>query len=67
MTTVELLFGTKLCPVNSAEMAKIAGVDKSTICRWRKNPDSIPWNKMKILIKARGLSGDEVMKMARER
>lgn len=67
MTTSELLFGTKLCPVNQKEMARLAGVNPATISRWRKNLGSIPWDKMKQIIKIRGLSAEDLMKMAKER
>lgn len=67
MTTAEKLFGTRLCPVNQGELARITGVSQSTVCRWRKNPGSIPWEKMKILIRVRGLTADDLMKMAKER
>jgi hypothetical protein len=66
MVTAEKLFGTRLCPVNQKELARIAGVNQSTVCRWRKNPGSIPWEKMKILIRVRGLTADDLMKMAKE-
>lgn len=67
MTTSELLFGTKLCPINQKEMARLAGVNPATISRWRKNPGSIPWNKMRILVRIRGLTAEDLMKMAKER
>ena len=67
MTTTEMLFGTKLCPVNQKEMARLVGVDQSTVSRWRKEPGSIPWDKMKLIIRIRGLSAEDVMKMAKER
>lgn len=67
MTTTEMLFGTKLCPVNQKEMARLVGVDQSTVSRWRKEPGAIPWNKMKILIRIRGLTAEDLMKMAKER
>ena len=67
MTTSELLFWTKLCPVNQKEMARLAGVNPATISRWRKNPGSIPWDKMKRIIRIRGLSAEDLMEMAKER
>lgn len=67
MTTQEMLFGTRLCPVRTGELASMLGVTQPTIYRWKKNPGSIPWGKMKMLIKIRGLSPDDVMKMAKER
>lgn len=67
MTTQEYLFGTVLCPVNQKEMARLAGVNPATISRWRKNPGSIPWDKMKQIIKIRGLSAEDLMKMVKER
>ena len=67
MVTSERLFGTKLQPVNAAELSRLVGVSHKTISNWKKNPGSIPWEKMKLLIRVRGLTADEVMKMARER
>lgn len=67
MTTSEVLFGTKLCPVNQGELARLVGVNQSTVSRWRKNPNSIPWEKMKLLIRVRGLTGDDLIKMAKEK
>lgn len=67
MTTSEILFGTKLCPVNQKEMARLVGVDQSTVSRWRKEPGAIPWNKMKMIIRIRGLTAEDLMKMAKEK
>ena len=67
MTTSEILFGTKLCPVNQEELARLVGVDPSTISRWKRNPGAIPWNKFKILVRIRKLTGDDIIKMSRER
>lgn len=67
MTTQEMLFGTQLCPVKQEELARLIGTSTSTVSRWKKNPGSIPWDKMKLIIKVRGLTGDDLMKMAKER
>ena len=67
MTTSEILFGTKLCPVNQKEMARLVGVDQSTVSRWRKEPGAIPGNKMKMIIRIRGLTAEDLMKMAKEK
>lgn len=67
MTTKELLFGTALCPVNKVELARIVGVTPPTVYRWSKDPGLIPWEKMKKIIKVRGLSAEDVMKMVKER
>lgn len=67
MTTAEILFGTKLTPVNQAELARLIGCNQSSISRWKRNPGLIPWEKMKLIIKARGLTSDDLMKMAKER
>ncbi len=67
MTTQEMLFGTKDFPGNQYILAQVLGVNQSTICRWRKNPGAIPWEKMKLLIRYRGLDAEDLMKMARER
>lgn len=66
MTTSEILFGTRLCPVNQKEMARMVGVNPSTISRWRKDPGLIPWNKMQLLIRIRSLTADDLMRMAKE-
>lgn len=67
MTTAEMLFGTKLTPVNQEELARLIGCNQSSISRWKKNPGLIPWDKMKLIIRIRGLSADDLMKMAKER
>lgn len=67
VTTQEMLFGTKDFPGNQYNLARVLGVNQSTICRWRKNPGSIPWEKMKLLIRYRGLDAQDLMKMAKER
>lgn len=67
MTTREMLFGTKLNPVCRKEMARIVGCSHTTIGRWREDPDMIPWGKMKVLIRLRKLTPDDLMKMAREK
>ena len=67
MTTPEMLFGTRLYPVRTCDLAEMLGVTPTTIYRWKQNPSMIPWGKMKLLIKIRGLSSDDVMKMATER
>lgn len=66
MTTSEILFGTKLCPVNQEEMARMLGVNQSTISRWRKDPGLIPWGKMQLLIRIRNVTAYDLMKMAKE-
>ena len=66
MTTAEMLFGTKLAPVRQEEMARLTGTSQATISRWKKNPGLIPWSKMKLLIRLRGISQDDLMKMAKE-
>ena len=66
MTTKELLFGTALCPVSRIELARIVGVTPATVYRWSKDPGTIPWGKMKKIIKVRGLSAEDVMKMTKE-
>lgn len=67
MTTMEMLFGTRLSPVNQEQLARLVGVNQSTVSRWRKDPGMIPWGMMKKIIKARGLTGDDIAKMAREK
>ena len=67
MTTQEYLFGTVLCPVNRKELARLVGVNQSTVSRWSQNPGQIPWDKMKLIIRIRGLSAEDLMKMAKER
>lgn len=59
MTTSEILFGTKLHPVSVTELSRIAGVSKATICNWKRNPDSIPLGKLKLIVRARRLSEEE--------
>jgi len=67
MTTAERLFGTKLNPVNQKELARLTGVDQSTISRWKRDPGAIRWRDMKKLVKARGITGEDLAMMAREK
>ena len=67
MTTQEYLFGTVLCPVNKKELARIIGVAPSTLSRWAKDPGTIPLDKFKAIVKARGCSEGDIVKMVKER
>lgn len=67
MTTAEMLFGTKMCPVNTLELSKAVGVSPGTIRNWKKDPNLIPWGKMKIIARIRRLTAEDLEKMTKER
>lgn len=68
MVTAERLFGGQgATRLNNTRVATYLGRNESTIRRWRKNPDLIPWGDMKRLIALNQISEKDLMKMARER
>lgn len=67
MTTKELLFGTKLFPVNKKELARLIGVSPSTIYYWVKDPGTIPLDKFRLIVKVRGCSEGDIVKMVKEK
>ena len=63
MTTTELLFGTALHPVSTKELARIAGVSEATIRNWKRNPDTIPLGKLRMIVRARRLNTEQIGRM----
>lgn len=67
MTTSELLFGTSINTTSTSNLAAAVGVSPRTINNWKRDPGKIPWEKMKLLVKIRHLSGDDLIRMTKER
>lgn len=67
MTTKEILFGTKLNPVYLPELAKITGIPRSTLYRYKDDPAMIPWRYFRLICKVRGVTAEQMQKMLSER
>ena len=68
MVTAERLFGGQgATSLTNTRVARHLGRSESTIRRWRKDPNLIPWGDMKRLIALNQISEKDLMKMARER
>ena len=68
MTTSERLFGgSGATRMANTRIAGYLGKSESTIRRWRKDPDQIPWGDMKQLIALNSISEHDLMRMAREK
>jgi hypothetical protein len=61
----ELLFGTKLKPVSVVALAKQTHIPESTLRMYKRNPGIIPLDRLRIIVKALGLSEEEVVKLVR--
>jgi hypothetical protein len=61
----ELLFGTKLQPVSIVVLSKQTKIPESTLRLYKRNPGIIPLDRLRIIVKALGLSEEEVVKLIR--
>lgn len=59
----ELLFGTKLQPVSIVVLSKQTKIPESTLRLYKRNPGTIPLDRLRIIVKALGLSDEEVSKL----
>ncbi len=59
----ELLFGTKLKPVSVVALAKQTHIPESTLRMYKRNPGIIPLDRLRIIVKALGLSDEDVSKL----
>ena len=66
MTTSEILFGTRLAPVSKKELSKLTGISVATLNRWQGNTDMIPLGKLKLLLRVRNVSAEQVAKIMKE-
>ena len=66
MTTSEILFGTRLAPVSKKELSRLTGISVATLNRWRGNTDMIPLGKLKLLLRVRNVSAEQVAKILKE-
>ncbi len=58
-----LLLGDKYTKGNGEEIAKAVGVNVSTIRRWRKNPELIPYGKMRIICRLRDIPEERCVRL----
>ena len=61
--TGEILFGTKLEPVNLTELSHRTGIPVSTLSTYKKHPDMIPFVRIRAIVRARKLSEVEIKRM----
>ena len=66
MTTSEILFGTRLAPVSKKELSRLTGISVATLNRWQGNTDMIPLGKLKLLLRVRNVSAEQVAKILKE-
>ncbi len=59
----EILFGSKLMPVNLCALSNATGIPASTLHDYKQRPDCIPCGRLAKIIHARKLSGDEIIKL----
>ena len=68
MTASERLFGGKDADrLANTRVARYLGRSESTIRRWRKDVNQIPWGDMKRLIALNEIDKETLIKMAREK
>lgn len=61
----ELLFGTKLQPVSIATLSKVTKIPESTLRLYKRNPGTIPLDRLRIIVKALGLSEEDIKQLIR--
>lgn len=59
----EILFGSKLMPVNLCALSSATGIPASTLHDYKQRPDCIPCGRLAKIIRARKLTGDEIIKL----
>lgn len=65
MNTGEVLFGTKLQPVNLTELSRVTGICASTLSDYKKEPGKIPLYRLCMIVEARGLDDEQIAKALR--
>lgn len=64
MTNVsEILFGTKLKPVSITALSKTTKIPESTLRLYKRNPGTIPLDRLRIIVKALGLSEEDFKRL----
>ncbi len=58
-----LIFGAGATAAGVRELARLTGRSPSTICRWRRNPDNIPLKDLQIILKARGVEIETMVRI----
>ena len=56
------LFGSDCNAAHLSRLAQSCGVSYSTMYRWRKNPDDIPFGKLKKIAQLRGVKLEDLEK-----
>lgn len=62
-----IILGDKYTRGNGEDIAKALGVSVSTIRRWRKNPELIPYGKMRLLCRLRDIPEDRCARLLKGR
>ncbi len=63
--TSRRIFGRKTQPVNLTEVARKTGINKTTLCRRRKDPREIKLKELALIVKATGRSDAEIVAIVR--
>lgn len=61
----EILLGTKTRPVDMAEVARRTGYAHSTLCRYRKKPETLPLTKAIEIARAMQLRNEDWIRLLR--
>lgn len=65
LASTTIIFGGSINHPVYANVAKAVGVSKSTMTRWKANPDIIPLGHFKRLCRVRELSDEQIIKIIR--
>lgn len=57
----EVLFGTRLQPVNLTELSRRTGISSSTLSDYKRHPARMTVERLARIARARGLSGEEIL------
>ena len=60
-----ILFGTEIQPVNLAALSKKTHIPESTLRLYRRNPGTIPLDRLRTIVKAVELSEGDISKLIR--
>lgn len=65
MTAQEILFGKGIRKANPPALAEAVGVTKMCIYNWKRNPQKIPLDKLRILIRVQNIPDDQIIRLMR--
>lgn len=60
-----ILFGTDIQPVNLAALSKKTRIPESTLRLYRRNPGTIPLDRLRAIVKAVELSEGDISRLIR--